>query len=453
MTGHDGYDSISVAAGSGSAGGAQGGDRRRRSGATSPCARARRRPSSRRRTSRDALGFIRTALLVFAGVALLVGGFLIFNTFTVTVAQRTQEFALLRVLGASRAQVLRSVLVETFVVGVVASILGVLVGIVLAPALAAMLKAFGIDLGTTGLVISPRTIIIGLRHRRGGDDGLRLRARPPRDAGGAGDGDARRRAAGRRPPAPAPRSSARSSSMGARPGRAASSGCFGGLDATSAAASLLGLRRRADDVRRRVPGAAARAAAGRVLGAPMARQGLPGKLARENAIRQPQRTAVTAAALMVGLALVVLVTVFAAGIRAIGRQDDRRPGLGRADRRRTRTASRRSRRRPPTRSPRSTASRTVSAVRFSTGYVRGRPATQAVTGIDPATIDSVLTLEVGPRRRGHAQQPDRLAGRWSIANWAKSHNKRRGSGQSRSRRRPARRPTTRSRARSRTRPA
>ena len=78
----------------------------------------------------DALGFIRTALLVFAGVALLVGGFLIFNTFTVTVAQRTKEFALLRVLGASRAQVLRSVLIETFAVGLIASILGVLVGIV-----------------------------------------------------------------------------------------------------------------------------------------------------------------------------------------------------------------------------------------------------------------------------------------------------------------------------------
>ena len=98
----------------------------------------------------DALGFLRIALLVFAGVALLVGGFLIFNTFTVTVAQRTKEFALLRVLGASRAQILRSVLIETFAVGVVASILGVLAGLVVAPGLAALLAAGGIDLGTTG---------------------------------------------------------------------------------------------------------------------------------------------------------------------------------------------------------------------------------------------------------------------------------------------------------------
>ena len=91
----------------------------------------------------DSLGFIRIALLVFAGVALLVGGFLIFNTFTVTVAQRTKEFALLRVLGASRGQVMRSVLIETFAVGLLASIIGVLARPVVAPLLAAILKAGG----------------------------------------------------------------------------------------------------------------------------------------------------------------------------------------------------------------------------------------------------------------------------------------------------------------------
>ena len=99
---------------------------------------------------------------MFAGVALLVGGFLIFNTFTVTVAQRTKEFALLRVLGASRGQVLRSVLIETFVVGLIASIIGVLFGILLAPGLAAIMKAAGIDLGATGMVITPGTVITGL---------------------------------------------------------------------------------------------------------------------------------------------------------------------------------------------------------------------------------------------------------------------------------------------------
>ena len=83
----------------------------------------------------DALGFIRTALLVFAAVAVLVGGFLIFNTFSVTVAQRTREFALMRTLGASRGQVLRSVLAETVVIGLGASVLGILGGLLVAPGL------------------------------------------------------------------------------------------------------------------------------------------------------------------------------------------------------------------------------------------------------------------------------------------------------------------------------
>ena len=70
----------------------------------------------------DSLGFLKIALLVFAGVAVLVGGFLIFNTFAVTVAQRSREFALLRTLGASRRQVLNSVIVETLLIGFVASV-------------------------------------------------------------------------------------------------------------------------------------------------------------------------------------------------------------------------------------------------------------------------------------------------------------------------------------------
>ena len=110
----------------------------------------------------DALGFIRTALLVFAGVAVLVGGFLIFNTFNVTVAQRTREFALLRTLGASRPQVMGSVLAETAVVGLIASVLGILAGLVVAPALRELMAASGIELATTDMVLEARTIIVGL---------------------------------------------------------------------------------------------------------------------------------------------------------------------------------------------------------------------------------------------------------------------------------------------------
>ena len=76
----------------------------------------------------DSLGFLTIALLVFAGIAVFVGGFLIFNTFAVTVAQRSREFALLRTLGASRRQVLNSVVVETLVIGFVASVIGILGG-------------------------------------------------------------------------------------------------------------------------------------------------------------------------------------------------------------------------------------------------------------------------------------------------------------------------------------
>jgi putative ABC transport system permease protein len=161
MTGHDGYDSISVSTGNNSPDTVKA-TLQKELGRDFTVRTGKEAAEQQAQDLSDALGFIRTALLVFAAVALLVGGFLIFNTFTVTVAQRTREFALLRVLGASRAQILRSVLIETFIVGLVASILGVLVGIVLAPGLAAMLKAFGIDLGTTGLVIAPATIIIGL---------------------------------------------------------------------------------------------------------------------------------------------------------------------------------------------------------------------------------------------------------------------------------------------------
>ena len=110
----------------------------------------------------DNLGFLSTALLVFAGVSLLVGAFLIFNTFAITVAQRQREFALLRTIGGSRGQVLRAVLLEAVIIGLVASAIGCLLGLAIAPGLNAMLGAFGLTLPNTGTVILPRTIVIGM---------------------------------------------------------------------------------------------------------------------------------------------------------------------------------------------------------------------------------------------------------------------------------------------------
>jgi putative ABC transport system permease protein len=313
MTGHDGYDSISVATGNAD-------PETVKAAISRELGRdflVRTGEEAAEQTAQDfadALGFLRIALLVFAGVALLVGGFLIFNTFTVTVAQRTKEFALLRVLGASRGQILRSVLIETFVVGLIASVLGILAGLLVAPGLAALMSAVGIDLGTTGLVITPQTVLIGLAV---GMIATMVSGFVP----------ARR--ATRVEPVTAMRDSVTPGLGHLRTRRIVGSlvlmgvglialfyGLLGGL-AGSSAASLVGL-----GAVLMMFGVAFLAPLlvrplARLLGAPMARaQGLTGKLARENAIRQPQRTAVTAAALMVGLALVVLVAIFAAGISA-----------------------------------------------------------------------------------------------------------------------------------------
>src|SRR6266540_42480 len=110
----------------------------------------------------DGLGFFSTALLAFAGVALFVGAFLIFNTFSIIVAQRTRELALLRCLGASRRQVLGSVLLESGLVGLVASAIGLGFGVVIALGLRGVLGAVGIDLPSTGTVFELRTVIVSM---------------------------------------------------------------------------------------------------------------------------------------------------------------------------------------------------------------------------------------------------------------------------------------------------
>ena len=310
MTGHDGYDDISVAA-----------------------AAARRRRSSRRRSPRssarefavrtgkeqadkqaqdlsDALGFIRTALLVFAGVALLVGGFLIFNTFAVTVAQRAREFALLRTLGASRGQVLRSVLAETLVIGVLASVVGILGGLAARAGAGARCWRRSGSTSDTGTVLEPRTIIAGLVVGIVAlVSGLVPARRATRSSRSRRCG--RRRARRRRTPPAADR---RPLASGARRG-AAALGLFG--DPGAAARGVRARRRRrADDLRLRAAGASLVRPLARGRQAARARPGPHGPARARERARQPQRTAVTASALMIGVALVVLVAIFAAGLRA-----------------------------------------------------------------------------------------------------------------------------------------
>jgi putative ABC transport system permease protein len=315
LTGHDGYDQISVAASSGTSpeqlkariSAALGSDFSVRTG--------------KEQVDKDvgdfskALAPIRTSLLVFAGVSILVGGFLIFNTFNITVAQRTREIALLRMLGASRAQVLRSVLAETFVIGLGASILGILVGILVAKGLSALFGAIGLDLGSTSVPLEPRTIIAGLAVGiiatvvSGFVPARRATRIEPiaalRDADTAGTG----RLGRRRIVAAALLALAGVVVM--------LYALFGDLPSDNATASSLGLGAVLLMFGFALVAASLVRPMSSVIGRPLERlQGLTGRLARENSRRQPQRTAVTASALMIGVALVVFIAIFAAGVKA-----------------------------------------------------------------------------------------------------------------------------------------
>jgi putative ABC transport system permease protein len=105
---------------------------------------------------------IKYFLLSFAAIALFVGAFVIFNTMSITVAQRTRELATLRTLGASRRQVRVSVLLEALIIGVIASLVGLALGLLLAKGLNALFDALGGGLPTTSLVFSSRTVLVSL---------------------------------------------------------------------------------------------------------------------------------------------------------------------------------------------------------------------------------------------------------------------------------------------------
>jgi putative ABC transport system permease protein len=262
----------------------------------------------------DTLGrFLSTALLSFAFVALLVGAFLIFNTFTIIVAQRTRELALLRCLGASRRQVMISVLVESLIVALVASLVGLGLGVLIANGLKALLSGFlGADLPTTGIQFQLRTVVVSLLV---GLVVTALAALMPALK------------ATRVPPVAALQPETAFAPTGFRRRRVVL-----GLLVTAVGVALLlaGLFRGEGEPLVNVAAGAvvvffgvailsplvARPLA-RWIGWPFARTfRLPGTLARQNAMRNPRRTASTAAALMIGLALVAFVSIFAASIKA-----------------------------------------------------------------------------------------------------------------------------------------
>jgi putative ABC transport system permease protein len=257
----------------------------------------------------DFLGFFEAFLLVFAGVALLVATFSIYNTFSILIAQRTRESALLRAIGASRTQVLLSIALEALAIGLVASILGLLIGIALAAGLRSLFDAAGFGVPTGAITVKTGTVIaaflVGMVVTFLATVFPALRA-------------------SRVPPLAALRDVA-VEKTGVSPVRLT----LGVLFTLAGVALVISAGAGSGDIGVAGSGAvltivgfvilgpiAARPAAS-VIGRPIAAwRRLPGRLARENAMRNPRRTAATASALMVGVAVVTLFTVFAASVKA-----------------------------------------------------------------------------------------------------------------------------------------
>jgi putative ABC transport system permease protein len=263
---------------------------------------------------RDNLSFLQIFLLVFAFIAIFVGSFLIFNTFSITVAQRVTEFGMLRTLGASRPQILTTVVVEALVIGLLGAIVGIAGGFLIALLLNALLELFEIDLPTTSLVMKERTIVVSLligvvvTLLSSLVPALRSTRVPPIAALHAFTPPATRR---RR---------LVFAVVAVLLGVAGLAMVLLGLFGSAGSGTAAGLMGGGAVVivfavslfsPRLVPPLAT------LAGWPLERlRRLTGRLARENAQRNPSRTAVTAAALMIGLALVAFVTVFAAGLKS-----------------------------------------------------------------------------------------------------------------------------------------
>jgi putative ABC transport system permease protein len=250
-----------------------------------------------------------TFLLVFSGVALLVATFSIHNTFAIVVAQRTRENALLRALGAARRQVTAAALAEACVVALTASLTGLAGGIGIAAGLQALFPAIGFPFPDGDLVIKTLSMVLPLVV------GIVVCL-------GSALLPARR--AGRTAPLAALRETAVDTS-GASRVRAVTGGALGALALATTLTGVLvspsvwlaGLGALLALAAFVVLGPVAATTAVRLLGGPLDRlRGVTGSLARRNALRSPKRTAATASALMIGVAVVSLFTVFGASLKA-----------------------------------------------------------------------------------------------------------------------------------------
>ena len=257
---------------------------------------------------KDVLNIFSTFLIVFSYIALGIGSFVIYNVFSITAAQRLRENALLRAIGASRRQVSRALLVESTAMGVVGSVIGFGIGILLSQLLSALLKATGFEVPTQGLAISTsafvNTFVAGVLVTV-------LAAWLP----------ARR--AGRVPPLAALRDTALDSAGNIT--RRVIVGliivALGGVGLVSAMRDapiqILGLGVLGVFTGILVLGPAIARPVALTLGIPVAKlRGVSGAMARQNAARNPKRTSRTAAPVLLGVALVTAFTALAASIRS-----------------------------------------------------------------------------------------------------------------------------------------
>jgi len=249
-------------------------------------------------------------LTTFAGIALLVATFSIYNTFSILVAQRTRQVALLRAIGAGRGQVLRTVVLEALVVGLVAAAVGLVGGLGVAALLTALFDLAGFALPTGGMVVTASTVVTGLVV--GVATTLVAAAAPAVRATRVAPLAALRDAAVERTTPSRARAVAGAAVLATGVGLTlAAATSEGGSVTVAGVGAVLTV------VSAVVLGPVVARRAVSVLGAPVARlRGVPGGLARQNAVRNPRRTAATASALMVGVAVVTLFTVFASSLEA-----------------------------------------------------------------------------------------------------------------------------------------
>jgi putative ABC transport system permease protein len=263
--------------------------------------------------------FFRYFLLTFAGIALFVGAFVIFNTFSITVAQRTREFATLRTIGASRRQVLGSVILESLVIGFAASLVGLGLGVVLAEGIEALFRSFGFELPTADRVFATRTIVVsllvgvGITLVAGLFPAIRATRVPPIAAVREGATLPKSRLS---PYMPWIAALVVAGALGGL-GRAMFADDLGTSDrllsiALGVLLLFLGVAMLSS---RLVKPIAA------VVGIPArSAGGVAGRLASGNSIRNPGRTAATAAALMIGIALVAFIATLTNGMKASNRE-------------------------------------------------------------------------------------------------------------------------------------